>query len=139
MCNSYECAEKIKDYAKTKGIAVGKLLADCGLNRDALSLMGRRGSWLLSNNLGKVAEYLDCSVDYLLGRTENPQSHKSQSLTTGDIKDNYNNVIGNVNSDIKITVSASGQSAALLEAFEKLDPFKQAKVLVYVEELEKSI
>ncbi len=25
----------------------------------------------------KLADYLDCSVDYLLGRTDNPNSHKS--------------------------------------------------------------
>ena len=24
----------------------------------------------------KIADYLDCSVDYLLGRTDNPDSHK---------------------------------------------------------------
>lgn len=24
----------------------------------------------------KIADYLDCSVDYLLGRTDNPNSHK---------------------------------------------------------------
>ena len=27
-------------------------------------------------NLIKIADYLDCSVDYLLGRTDNPNSHK---------------------------------------------------------------
>ncbi len=27
--------------------------------------------------LVKIADYLDCSVDYLLGRTDNPNSHKS--------------------------------------------------------------
>lgn len=27
-------------------------------------------------NLAKIADYLDCSVDYLLGRTDNPNSHK---------------------------------------------------------------
>lgn len=28
------------------------------------------------NNLVKIADYLDCSVDYLLGRTENPEINK---------------------------------------------------------------
>lgn len=26
--------------------------------------------------LARIADYLDCSVDYLLGRTENPEAHK---------------------------------------------------------------
>ena len=29
-----------------------------------------------SSKLLKIAEYLDVSVDYLLGRTDNPNSHK---------------------------------------------------------------
>lgn len=88
--------------------------------------------------LMKISQFFDCSIDYLLGRTENPKSHKCISITTGDIKDNNNSVIGNGNSDISITVQASGQAAALLEVFEKLDPFKQAKVLLFVEELNKT-
>ncbi len=31
----------------------------------------------VSEYLIKLADYLDCSVDYLLGRTDNPNSHKS--------------------------------------------------------------
>ena len=27
--------------------------------------------------ISRIADYLDCSVDYLLGRTDNPNSHKS--------------------------------------------------------------
>ncbi len=97
------------------------------------------GAMPTSDILLLAADRFDCSVDYLLDRTEYYQSHKPIAITTGDINGDYNNVIGHGNSDISITVSASGQAAALLEAFEKLDPFKQAKVLVYVEELEKSI
>ena len=121
--------------AGTKPNPVGKKV---GISSATIT-QWKQGAVPAGDNLSKIADELDCSVDYLLDRTENPQSHKSQSLTTGDINGDYNNVIGHGNSDISITVSASGQAAALLEAFEKLDPFKQAKVLVYVEELEKSI
>lgn len=97
----------------------------------------KQGAIPAGDSLEKISDELDCSVDYLLGRTDNPQSHKCIAITTGDIKDNHNSVIGNGNSDISITVPADGQAAALLEAFEKLDPFKKAKVLLYVEELSK--
>ncbi|MDE6102752.1 MAG: helix-turn-helix transcriptional regulator [Ruminococcus sp.] len=30
-------------------------------------------------NVTKIADYLDCSVDYLLGRTNNPNSHKKNA------------------------------------------------------------
>ncbi len=130
--------ERIKLALKVSGKKQKEVLLNCGANENTLNqLSDKKG--LSSFTLAKISDELDCSVDYLLGRTENPQSHKSMLLTTGDINGDYNNVIGHGNSDISITVSASGQAAALLEAFEKLDPFKQAKVLVYVEELEKSI
>ena len=29
-----------------------------------------------ADKLAKIADYLDCSVDYLLGRTADPDSHK---------------------------------------------------------------
>lgn len=48
--------------------------------------------------LPKIADYLDCSVDYLLGRTENPKSHKPQDGTlvnNAPINGDYNmNVVG---------------------------------------------
>lgn len=31
------------------------------------------------DRISKVANYLDCSVDYLLGRTDNPKAHKSST------------------------------------------------------------
>lgn len=65
----------IKNMAKQKGIKTTDMLIECDLNKNALSSMQSRGSWLQANNLAKIADYLDCSVDYLLGRTNNPDSH----------------------------------------------------------------
>lgn len=75
MYDSDKTALIIKTTAKEKGVSLGEMLKSCELNRDAISLMTRRGSWLQSNNLAKIADYLDCSVDYLLGRTDNPTAH----------------------------------------------------------------
>ena len=35
-----------------------------------------RGTDILTLNFAKIADYLDCSVDYLLGRTDNPEINK---------------------------------------------------------------
>lgn len=66
----------IKKSAKQRGIKITDMLNECGLSKNALSSMQSRGSWLQANNLAKIADYLDCSVDYLLGRTDKPNSHK---------------------------------------------------------------
>ncbi len=41
-----------------------------------LRKLGLNGATLNSAVLIKIADYFDCSTDYLLGRTDNPDSHK---------------------------------------------------------------
>lgn len=69
-------AERIKLLAKSKNIAIKDMLFDCELSKNALSSMLSRGSWLQANNLARIADCLDCSVDYLLGRTDNPEINR---------------------------------------------------------------
>ena len=76
MYISANTAERIKLLAKSKNIAIKDMLADCELSKNALSSMLSRGSWLQANNLARIADYLDCSVDYLLGRTDNPDINR---------------------------------------------------------------
>lgn len=65
-----------KKSCKNKNILIKDMLDECGLSKNALSSMLSRGSWLQANNLAKIADYLDCSVDYLLGRTDQPEVNK---------------------------------------------------------------
>lgn len=71
---SNDIAEKIKLSAKSKGVSVKKLLEDVGLGFNTMSNM--KTSMPKADNLAKIADYLDCSVDYLLGRTDNPNINK---------------------------------------------------------------
>ena len=73
MQNPQETAKRIKLLAKTKGISVSKLLTECDLNKNAIFTMQTRGSWLQAKNLAKIAEFLNCSIDYLMGRTNIPE------------------------------------------------------------------
>ena len=71
---SADVATRIKSVAKSKGITVKKLLEDVGMGFNAMSNM--RTSMPKADNLAKIADYLDCSVDYLLGRTDNPEVNR---------------------------------------------------------------
>ena len=73
---SQEVANLIKALAKSKKIAVGKMLADCGLSVNTLSSMQAGGFYPRLEAIAKIADYLDCSVDYLLGRTHNPDINR---------------------------------------------------------------
>lgn len=73
MNTSQETAQAIKEVAKERGAATGEMLAELGLNKNTLSSMTSRGSWLQADSLGRIADYLNCSTDYLLGRTAVPE------------------------------------------------------------------
>lgn len=70
-----DIVDRIKLMAKDKKISLKVMLTDCNLGINALSQFAK-GNAMSSLNLAKIADYLDCSVDYLLGRTDNPDSHK---------------------------------------------------------------
>lgn len=76
MYNSSEIAYKINLLLKEKNKSQKIMLEDCRLNKNVISTMLSRGSMPKADNLGKIADYLDCSVDYLLGRTDNPEVNK---------------------------------------------------------------
>ena len=77
LYNSADVAARIKALAKLKKITVKQLLADAGLGYNMMTMM--RTSMPKADNLAKLADGLDCSVDYLLGRTDDPQSHKAKT------------------------------------------------------------
>ena len=70
-----EMALRIKLTTKRKGITLKKMLEACNLNINYISELSK-GKKATILNIYKIADYLDCSVDYLLGRTDNPDSHK---------------------------------------------------------------
>lgn len=80
MHNSQEVAITIKTLAKAKGIAVGKMLSDCDISKNTLSSMQSGGYLPRLESIAKLADYLDCSIDYLVGRTDNPNVNR-QYLT----------------------------------------------------------
>jgi hypothetical protein len=54
------------------------MLVDCELGANAIQQINDTKG-MASFSLAKIADYLDCSVDYLLGRTDNPDSHKART------------------------------------------------------------
>ena len=75
MYNSIEFAENIKKLAKQKKITLKNMLADCGLGINAISQINDKKG-LSCFALAKIADYLDVSVDFLLGRTDKPEVNK---------------------------------------------------------------
>lgn len=72
MYNSQETIFRIKQRAKEQGIAILDLQTKCDLGRNAISQAAKSQDGMKARNLFAIAEVLDCSVDYLLGRTDSP-------------------------------------------------------------------
>ncbi|MBJ6746427.1 helix-turn-helix transcriptional regulator [Streptococcus sp. 121] len=62
--------ERIKDLAKKQGLSINSLEEKLGYSRNTLySLKKQKAS---AERLQEIADYFDVSLDYLLGRTDNP-------------------------------------------------------------------
>jgi transcriptional regulator with XRE-family HTH domain len=81
MYNAQDIAERIKSTAKRRKVLIKDILASCELSKNTISSMLSGGSTPKSENLAKIADELDCSVDYLLGRkTNNAQENQTLLL-----------------------------------------------------------
>ena len=57
------------------GLSKNKLLINTGLNKSVFDNINK-GHIPSDDKIHNIADYLDCSVDYLLGRTDNPEINK---------------------------------------------------------------
>lgn len=95
MNNPQEISALIKKIVSEKPFTISQMLSDIGLGRNAMSHMDN-GSSPKVENIAKIADYLNVSVDYLLGRTE--------QNVDGVINNGSNNTIQNGNGN---TVNSS--------------------------------
>lgn len=68
MYNSQEIADKIKTTASANGAKLGDMFSELGISPNTLHNM--KTSMPKTDTLAKIADYLDVSVDYLLGREQ---------------------------------------------------------------------
>ncbi|MCI8388101.1 MAG: helix-turn-helix transcriptional regulator [Clostridiales bacterium] len=72
MYNPLNIAITIKEVAKSHNVKLETMLEQLELGKNTFSNM-RHGKMISAGSLARIADYLDCSVDYLLGRTDNPE------------------------------------------------------------------
>ncbi len=77
MNNTNEISNIIKSCTKNKNVTMKQLLEECNINKGFIYDLEHKQSYPSCDKISRIADYLDCSVDYLLGRTDNPNSHKS--------------------------------------------------------------
>lgn len=116
MKTSQNLALTIKDLAKSQKITVKKMLTDCELSVNTLSSMQSGGCYPRLEAINKIADYLNVSVDYLLGRTDIPTGYSPQFSESNKT----------TNKEIE---TISKEDAELLELIKKLPLKKRVKFI----------
>ena len=122
--------ERIQALIKEKGLTQKEVLKQCDINENTLKRM-TDNKGMSSFYIAKIADRLDCSVDYLLGRTDNPN-------VTGDtyINSNNNSVNQAINGNVNVGVSSSEQDDKLLfEMIKSLDLVERSKIITQIDEM----
>lgn len=74
--DNQQTAQIIKMTCKEKGTTIAKLLSECKIRKSLIYDMEKRDYTPSGSILAAIADYLDCSVDYLLGRTDKQEVNK---------------------------------------------------------------
>lgn len=104
MYNSVDIAKKIRFETTNKGVKINKMLTEIGLGKNVMSHLDN-GSMIKADSLGKIADYLEVSVDYLLGRFEIKQNINNEDIkNTATVSQLNVGAVGN-NSNGQITIN----------------------------------
>lgn len=127
MNNSQIIAATIKNRAKSQGVSIGTMLEKCEMSKNALSSMQSGGFMPRLENICKIADYLNCSVDYLLGRTDNPELSGESYYINGD-----NNGIQSNKGTVKVENSHKTDiTEEFIQAFETLELSDKVDVMSF--------
>lgn len=69
--------DRIVYLSEKNKIQISKINELCSISKDTLSASARSKEGMKAKKLYDISEIFDCSVDYLVGRTDNPKAHKS--------------------------------------------------------------
>lgn len=123
MYNSQEIAFRIKAQAKLSDVKMKTMLSDLGLGINIVSHLAK-GQDMSYCNLAKIADYLDCSIDYLLGRTDNLNAHKTLTNSVNSVTSNKSTLDEHLDKESTLTT----EQQELLNIFSRLSEKDRIKV-----------
>lgn len=124
-----QIAQRIKNKCKENKISVNKLTKDCGLGKSLIYDMETKDSSPSVDKIVIIANYLNCSVNYLLGIAEKSDKNISgdnNSIQADKINSSTINLAQSKNS------SLDEMSKELLERFQSLSFDDKLDVFVYI-------
>lgn len=73
--NTVNIAQRIKETCKNRTVTAAEMLKALNLGSNTISML-LHGRAISAVSLARIADYLNVSVDYLLGRTDNTDINK---------------------------------------------------------------
>lgn len=131
MKNPQEIANTIKEITKSKKITIGKMLSDCELGVNTLSSMQSGGYFPRLEAISKIADYLGVSVDYLLGRTENPNISVMQTVNGN----NNHSIATGIQATRSEEIQLDETTQEMLKQFRQLSIVDRSRVILYINDL----
>ncbi|MEE0439141.1 MAG: helix-turn-helix transcriptional regulator [Ruminococcus sp.] len=144
MYNSQETVNRIKKLAREKNISMEHLRSRCELGINTISQCARSTYGFKAKNLYNISEVLDCSVDYLLGKTDEVSVNAGTiikadelngTIVTGDVKNNHNTHITNSPFNDTCRNSPSKDTLELVSLIESLPLVKKAQAILMITKL----
>lgn len=129
MYNAQITIDRIQNLIKSRKLVQKTVLEECGLNENTLKRMSDdRG--MSSFNLAKIADYLKVSVDYLLGRTDEPEIYGiSNVISIGG------NNAGALSNNVNIGKASTEDIDEIVEMLKELTLTQRSKVILMIDEL----
>ena len=121
--------------AKEKGIPILELQELCGLNKNAIAQAGKSQDGMKARNLYSIAELLEVSIDYLLGRTNNP------NVATDTYINGNNNGVQAISNGHHSSLTVNGTTGTdkatdeLVDLVQSLPLVKKAEAIIYLNKL----
>lgn len=123
--------ERVEALCKQKGAKRQFVYNKCGVGKN-FGVDIRNGS---EPSIGKVfalASELDCSIDYLLDRTDNPNAHKAQNSYAISNRDT---VVNGTQANVINNEAIDSEVMELAQLIKSLPIVKRAEAILAVEEI----
>lgn len=126
--NNTQIADLITNECKKRNIKIAFLLQECGINHSFISDIRHKNRAPSVDKISVIADYLNCSVDYLLGRTDSPQTTGGHFIKIEDIHDDHS-------ANVNIGESIDRETLEIAQMIKKLSIVERAEIILKTNEM----
>ena len=129
---SFDVALRIREVAKQNDIVLKQMFEEIGLSKGTMDNL--RTSMPKADNLAKIADYLNVSMDYLMGRTDDPNIKNSPNIIT--IRSGKASRISDI-SNVKVSQASSEDISEIVEMIKELSLVQRSEIVMMIDKMKR--